>query len=93
MAARKHDASIEAEGTRAPAGGANRLHLRMRGRIVRGRNLVDPGREHLAIPDQHRAERPAATRSDVVNGERDRLFQEPLDDGHWIIEVRRTRPT
>lgn len=61
MAARKHDASIQAEGTGAPAGGANRLHLRMRGRIVRGRNLIDPGREHLAILDQHRAERPAPT--------------------------------
>ena len=69
----------EAEGTGAPAGGANRLQLRMRGRIVRSLDLVDPDREHLAILDQHRAERPAPARQDVVNRERYCLRQEPLD--------------
>ena len=85
MAARKHDASVEADSTGAPAGGANRLQLRMRGRIVRGRNLIDSGREHLAILDQQRAERTTPARADVVNREPYCLLQELLDARHRMI--------
>src|SRR3954454_10282165 len=70
LAARIKHRALEREGLDRPAGAADRDHLGMRGRVVRGGDLVPAFSEHLAVADDHGPERAAFASLHVLPRER-----------------------
>ena len=88
MAARIDRATVETRTAEHVAGHANGLQLGMGGRIARREDFVDAGRDHLAILDQHRAERAPAL-ADVLTRQFDGFAQEAFCVWHvGLLEIR-----